>query len=129
MKVGLLANRPLDVQPEPVTEPEQSQTDCVVVLITAEKGDTQDATKSLREDVAKMAQDVGRKSIVILPFAHLSNNLLDSASAIKLLEGLKQDLATDFEVKRSHFGSHKEFLLDVLGHPGNVRYREYQATL
>ncbi|HYH36164.1 MAG TPA: threonyl-tRNA synthetase editing domain-containing protein [Candidatus Saccharimonadales bacterium] len=125
IKVGLLANRPHNVQPEPVTESEQSQADGVIVLITAEKGDSQETLKSLRKDIAKMAEDVGRKSIVILPFAHLSNNLLDSSSSIKLFENLKKDLAGDFEVKRGHFGSHKEFLLDVFGHPGNVRYREY----
>ncbi len=125
IKIGTLANRPKDVRPEPVVEPEQSQEDCVVALITAENGDTQGKLKALGKDITKMTEDVGRRSVVILPFAHLSNNLLESSAAIELLEQLRQDLSKDFDVKRSHFGSHKEFMIDVFGHPGNVRYREY----
>lgn len=125
MKVGLLANRPQDVKPEAVDEPEQSQTDCIVALVTVEKSDSPDSVQFLQDDIKKMSQDIGHKHVVILPFAHLSNNLADSEDALKLLESLKEGLKSELEVKRSHFGSHKEFMVDVFGHPGNVRFREY----
>lgn len=125
ISVGLLANRPSDVQPELVDEIEQSQINCITALVTVENGDSEEAIIALYADIKKMADDTGRKNIVILPFAHLSNNLADSDTGIKLLDSLKLLLEPDFNVKRSHFGSHKEFLVDVFGHPGNVRFREY----
>lgn len=125
IKVGLLANRPADIKPESVTYPEQSAQDCVVALITVEAGDTVEKADKLVADIEKMAQDVAHHSVVILPFAHLSNDLADSETAIEVLEAAKIKLPNDYEVMRGHFGSHKEFLLDVFGHPGNVRFRDY----
>ncbi len=125
IEIGLLANRPSTVQPEPVTEIEQSETNCVVALITVEVGDKPEVADSIEKDIRKMAQDTGRNKIAILPFAHLSNNLADSSLSIAYLAKIEENLADDFHVKRAHFGSHKEFLLDVFGHPGNARFREY----
>ena len=125
IEVGLLANRPDNIQPEPVTEIEQSETNCVVALVTVENGDNPEMINLLEQDIRKIAQDTGRTKLVILPFAHLSNNLANSSTSVSYLDELKQRLIPDFQVKRAHFGSHKEFLLDVFGHPGNVRYREY----
>ncbi len=125
IKVGLLANRPVSVSPEPIIEPEQTRTNCVVALVTVENGDDEVKTKLLSNDIRIMAENVARQSIVIFPFAHLSNNLADSKTAIDLLEAVKNNLSDDYQVIRSHFGSHKEFLLDVFGHPGNARFRDY----
>ena len=125
MKVGLLATRPENVKPEEVSEPEQKDTDCITALVTIEKDDTSAKIKSIETDIRKMAKDTGKKHVVILPFAHLSHEIAESDRAIALLDELKDSLAVDFKVQRGHFGSHKEFTLDVFGHPGNVRFREY----
>src|SRR5882672_5250087 len=107
VKIGLLANRPTDVLPEPVTESEQTQTDCVVALVTVERGDTVAKAKLLSDDIKTMAGNVAREKIVILPFAHLSSSLADSKTAIAILEAVKEELSDDHQVTRSHFGSHK----------------------
>jgi hypothetical protein len=125
IKIGLLANRPINVKPEVVTENTQSQTDCIVALVTVEKEDTVESTTPLAGEIKKFADEVGRKNIVILPFAHLSNNLASSEISIPILENIKTRLIGEFNVKRGHFGSHKEYLLDVYGHAGNTRFREY----
>ena len=120
IEIGQLANRPANVHPEPVTETAQSETNCVVALITVESGDTVESTVRVVDDIKKMAQDVGHNNIVILPFAHLSSNLADSETSVPILENIKSKLSDEFNVKRGHFGSHKEYLLEGFGHPGNT---------
>jgi len=63
--------------------------------------------------------------VVILPFAHLSNNLAKAKDGIKIVSFIEENLKKEFNVMRAHFGSHKELLLDIYGHPGNARYREF----
>ena len=126
-KIGKLADRPSNVAPEDIRENEQSCEDCVVALITIEKGDNISINAhALADEIAKMTFEVKRESVVILPFAHLSNNLANSEDSLKCLDIIEKDLAKQkFKVHRSHFGSHKELLLDIYGHPGNARYREF----
>jgi len=76
-------------------------------------------------EVAKMSQEVGHKNIVILPFAHLSNNLAKVKEGIKAITLIEEKLKENYNVIRAHFGSHKSLLLDIYGHPGNARYREF----
>jgi threonyl-tRNA synthetase len=121
-----LATRPMNVEPEVVSEHQQSCIDCVAVFITVEKGD--DAAKvslELSKEVAKMCRDVARENIVLVPFAHLSNSLASSQISKDVITRVEQHLKKDFVVTRTHFGSHKSLLLDVYGHPGNVRFREF----
>ncbi len=125
IQVGQLANRPDNIHPEPVSEPAQTEINCVVALVTVEKGDTVESTAGLIDEITKMAHDVGHNTIVILPFAHLSSSLADTETSIPILDNLKDNLSGEFVVKRGHFGSHKEFLLDVYGHAGNARFREF----
>lgn len=123
--IGLLANRPHDIKPEPVTARNHKSANCVVAMITVERGDTNDSTVRLVDDIQKMASDVGRRDIILLPFAHLSNKLANSELSLNILNNLQHSFSDDFHVERSHFGSHKAFMLDVFGHAGNARFREY----
>ena len=121
-----MSDCPEDITPEEVSEKEQHCKDCVVALVTIEKDDDVKKTSSgLSEEVAKMCQEVGHKNIVILPFAHLSNNLAKAKDGIKIISLIEENLKKEFDVMRAHFGSHKELLLDIYGHPGNARFREF----
>ena len=64
-----------------------------------------------------MCKEVQNNTIVLLPFAHLSNNLAPYAQGIQIISSIEEILKTEFTVYRAHFGSHKELLLDVYGHP------------
>jgi threonyl-tRNA synthetase len=128
VKVDRLANRPEDITPEEVNEKEQHCKDCVVALITVEKQDDLDRVcPAVVSEIIKMSFEVGHGNVVVLPFAHLSNNLANAKeglAALKLIEiSLKKEKT--LSVLRAHFGSHKELLLDVFGHPGNARFREF----
>ncbi len=126
VKFDSFSNRPSNISPEEVKEREQKCEDCVAAFVTVESGDlAQKVSSELAGEIAKMCKEVGKKRIVIVPFAHLSKNLADSETSLKTFEMLEEDLAKDFEVVRAHFGSNKSLLLDVFGHPGNVRFREF----
>ena len=122
-----MANRPFTVAPESVVEREQSCADCVACFITVEKhDDPESVAPKIAEEIKSMADNVGRKSAVVFPFAHLSNNLAPSAQGLKTLQLVEECLKKqNFTVIRGHFGSHKELLIDVYGHPGNVRFRDF----
>lgn len=126
VKVSKLANRPKDIISEDIKEKEQECKDCIVVLTTIEKGDDiQKFSSSLVDEINKMSKEVGHKNIVILPFAHLSNNLARAKEGIEAINLIEEKLKKDHSPIRAHFGSHKSLLLDIYGHPGNARYREF----
>ncbi len=126
VKIDRLANRPEEITAEEVKEKEQNCKDCIVVLITIEKNDNlKKFCSHLVDEIAKMSQEVGHKNIVILPFAHLSNNLAKAKDGIKAIGLIEEILQKSYNVMRAHFGSHKSLLLDIYGHPGNARYREF----
>jgi len=126
VKIDRIANRPEKIIPEEVKERVQECKDCIVVLITIEIDDKiKKMTSLLKDEISKMSLEVGHKNIVILPFAHLSNNLAQSKQGIEAITLIEEKLKGEFNVIRAHFGSHKSLLLDIYGHPGNARYREF----
>ena len=128
IKLGRLANWP-GVVPEEVTEKEQRVENCILALVTAEKGDDIDAaTTGLAKEIRKFCKEVKTQKVVVLPFAHLSNNLLDSENSVCEMKMIEEKLAGQCEVVRAHFGSSKELLIHLYDHPGNARYREYYPT-
>jgi threonyl-tRNA synthetase len=125
-KIVRLSARPGKITPEKIKKKENLSNDCIVVLLTIERKDKiEKCCLELAKEVAKMSKEVGRKSIVLLPFAHLSNKLANSKKSIDGLNELEKLLRDNFNVVRDHFGSHKSLLLDIYGHPGNARYREF----
>ena len=125
VKLKSISNRAGGIT-EKVQEKEQKCKDCVVALVTVEKNDDIEKTSSsLSEEVIKMCQEVGHKNVVILPFAHLSNNLANAKNGINVVSLIEDKLKKKVDLIRAHFGSHKELLLDIYGHPGNARYREF----
>ena len=125
-KITRLANRPYAITPEKMENKERNCSDCIVVFFTVEKGD--DSSKILPrliEEIKIMSKEIKCDRVVILPFAHLSNNLALAEEGIAFINKLEILLNKDFIVTRDHFGSHKELLLNLYGHPGNARYREF----
>jgi len=120
------ATRPKNVTPEKVTEPEQKGKDCVTAFITVEQDDDiEKCSLKICKEIETMSEQVGHRNIVIIPFAHLSNKIADSKKGLETLIYIVKLLEPNFNVMRAHFGSHKSLLLDVYGHPGNIRYREF----
>ncbi len=125
-KINKLSNRPKGIKPEEIKEKEQKRKDCIVSLITIEKEDIlKKADFEIAKEISKMSKEVGHNNIIILPFAHLSNNLASTKECIEVINSIENKLKKKFNITREHFGSHKSLLIDIYGHVGNVRYREF----
>lgn len=113
--------------PEPVKEKTFKSGDSITALITIETGDDiTEIKESIFKEIEKFSNDVGEKEVVLAPFAHLSNKLAPYSEGIQFFNLLEEKLKSNgFNVLRIHFGSDKSLLLDIYGHPGNVRFREF----
>ncbi|MBU2503486.1 MAG: threonyl-tRNA synthetase editing domain-containing protein, partial [Nanoarchaeota archaeon] len=95
-----------------------SVKEALVVMVAVEKGDSVgDSVKELVSNVKDIAKQVGAKSVVLYPYAHLSNNLSAPNVASEVLEKAESALTKSFKVVRAPFGYYKEFELKVKGHP------------
>ncbi len=124
-KIKTIATLPTDIAPEAITKKEYKTGKCIVILVTVEDSDNpENIVPQLGREIRLFSKDTGIHTIVIYPFGHLSNKLAPSAEALNFLHLLEKQL-TDFKTIRVHFGSHKSLLLDIYGHRGNVRFREF----
>jgi hypothetical protein len=124
-EVKKLSTTPAGIKPEDIKEKVLEAQDVLVVLVTVEAGDDIKCfVPKLADEVRKMSKDTGHMNVVLFPFGHLSNKLADTDTTIRAMNLLEENL-NDFNPKRAHFGSDKKLLLDIFGHKGNVRYREF----
>lgn len=124
-EVKKLSTTPSGIKPEEIKEKVLEAQDALVVLVTVESSDNvKNFIPKLADEVRKMSKDTGHANIVLFPFGHLSNKLADTETTIRAIDLLEENLK-DFNPKRAHFGSDKKLLLDIFGHKGNVRYREF----
>jgi threonyl-tRNA synthetase len=120
------SDRPLGIVPEIKDEISEVMEQCLVIFFCVEKDDTEKQVEDLYREVLKTSVEVGTKNLMIAPFVHLSKNIAEPETAKKLYEFLMDKFTNgDFVVKSSHFGYHKSLLLDIKGHPGSFRYREF----
>jgi threonyl-tRNA synthetase len=104
---------------------EKTVQECLVVLTAVEHGDDQKVFDQYIEAIRKTAEDVKTKSIVLYPYAHLSNKLSTPDVALKTLEEAEKILAQDFKVTRAPFGYYKTFELKCKGHPLSELSKEF----
>ncbi len=123
------SNRPKEIFKEDIDgKREQRCGHCITAFITVEKGDSEEKTvKGVVEEIKKMCKEVKRNKVVIIPFAHLSNKLGDTKESLEILRKIETKLKRSrLKTMRAHFGSNKSLHLDIYGHPGNARYREFK---
>ncbi|MEK7580384.1 MAG: threonyl-tRNA synthetase editing domain-containing protein [Patescibacteria group bacterium] len=126
VKVVEESTRPQDIQPEKRHSDSEEMEQCLVVFFCIEEGDTEKQLKKLYEEILKTADEIQTKNLMIAPFVHLSKNIAEPNVAKYFYENLMQRFKqTAFNLKSSHFGYHKSLLLDIKGHPGSFRYREF----
>ena len=91
----------------------------ILVLFTCvENGDTTATAKQAITETKKTLQQLKTNSILIYPYAHLSNNLAKPADALAILKTMeKQAKTAHIETHRSPFGWNKQFTISIKGHP------------
>ncbi len=117
---------PKGVCPEEKKFDSEEMAKCLVVFFCVEESDGKEQVDAIYDEILKTADEVKTKNLMISPFVHLSNKIAKPAVAKQLYEQLMgKFIGSDFVVKSSHFGYHKSLLLDIKGHPGSFRYREF----
>ena len=120
------SNWPKGINPEEMKSKAEEMEKCLVVFFCVEEGDSDKQLEDIYQEILKTSQEVNTKNLLISPFVHLSNKIAKPNIAKELYEKLiGKFIGTDYVVKSSHFGYHKSLLLDIKGHPGSFRYREF----
>ena len=95
----------------------------LVAFTSVERGDDESVAKRAADEIRDVAKKVGAERILLYPYAHLSSNLADAETAVKVLKAMEKELA-DFEVHRAPFGWYKAFKISCKGHPLSELSRE-----
>jgi len=110
-------------EPEALEECKKSKVfeEVLVVFTTVEEvdgGKPEEVVDKASKSIADVAGKVGARSIVVYPYAHLSQNLASPREAVPILKALEEELLRrGFNVERSPFGWYKSFSLKCKGHP------------
>lgn len=107
---------------------EHEMKNCLVVLTSVEKGDSESEIKAMLDSTEKHAKEVKATNVVLYPYAHLSSNLAAPKDAIHILDQAEAALKKKFTVARAPFGYYKTFELKTKGHPLSELSRSFGAN-
>ena len=102
---------------EPLQEDKERVEDCLVAFCSAEEGDDDSVVKKTAEEIAKVAEQVHTKTVVVYPFVHLTSTPAKPAAALDIVKRVEGALKKDYETHRAPFGWYKSFSLKSKGHP------------
>lgn len=97
--------------------------DVLVVFVSVEEGDFDrrgELIDAFINDVSNHLNRLKVSSLVIYPYAHLSDRLEEPRKAVRLLKLIDRRMKgvlTGINYHRAPFGWYKEFMIHCLGHP------------
>ncbi len=93
--------------------------DLVVAFIAVERYDDDSIVSKTAEEIRSWLERVKCNRLMLYPYAHLSSNLADAKSALKIINAIDSTLRKDNDivVYRAPFGWTKAFTLSIKGHP------------
>jgi threonyl-tRNA synthetase len=95
--------------------------ECVTTFISVESGDEADldgVVDNAMDELRDVTGQLNTRSVVLYPYAHLSEDLAGPDAAKRVLQDLETELeAEDYEVLRAPFGWYKSFEVACKGHP------------
>ncbi|MGC8495993.1 MAG: threonine--tRNA ligase [Candidatus Micrarchaeia archaeon] len=104
-----------------------SVDNAVAMLISVEKTDTDETVAKVVEEIRSTMKQLGRDTIVIYPFAHLSNNLMEPKEAMRILNSIYDQVKASYKAKKAPFGWNKALKVDIKGHPLAEQAKVYGA--
>ncbi|MEM0444942.1 MAG: threonine--tRNA ligase [Nitrososphaerota archaeon] len=116
---------------EEIEPKSQSFRDVVVLFASVEEKDDEEIVDAMLSEVASSMKRLGADTLVIYPYAHLSNNLAPPIKAIHLVKYMEQRARElGIKVHKAPFGWNKRFSIVVKGHPLAEQFRALsQETL
>nr|WP_083799352.1 threonine--tRNA ligase [Desulfurococcus mucosus] len=112
--------KPAVEEPEPLGEAGGSGAfeNTLVVFTSVEKGDDESVVPGAVSEILSVFNQVKASSIVVYPYAHLSQDLAPPFEAVKILGRLYAALKeAGVEAYKAPFGWYKAFTLECYGHP------------
>ena len=104
--------------PEEPKVPSFTGQNVLAVFTTVEVGDNDRVVERAVRDIAEVKEKVKASTVVVYPYAHLSDNLAKPSDAVKVLDQMAQKLKDlGIEVVRAPFGWYKAFTVSCYGHP------------
>lgn len=120
------STRPKGIESDLEGESDREMKNGITIFFCVEKNDNSTKLDNLYNEVVTAANDFKTKKIMIAPFAHLSNQTAEPKLAKRLYDELVRKFSgTGFNIETSQFGYHKSLSLEIKGHPGSFRYREF----
>lgn len=111
-------------EPEELSEKQKEEIEVkepLGIFVAVEKLDEVDPSKAAEElvkNVLDLMDKTKAKKVVLYPYAHLSSDLSDPQTALKVLKDAEEQLRKKrVDVYRAPFGYYKEFELKCKGHP------------
>jgi len=98
-------------------------TECLIAFITLEKKDNTKKVNAMVTEIHEICDEYEVERIMLIPFAHLSNNLLNHKDARKLLNEMEDILRDKFHLLVSEFGAEKGLMMELNIGPNNVKFR------
>ena len=111
-----------------VERKEISINDVLVVMVSVEKGDTNEIAAKALSDISSFLEKLKRKKLLIYPYAHLSNSLASPEEALGIINYMTSNAPQGIETLRGPFGWNKKLKLDIKGHPLAEQSRSYSQS-
>jgi threonyl-tRNA synthetase len=108
----------------------ENRVEEVLVLFTAvEEGDNSALAQKAIDDARAFLGKLKVNRILIYPFAHLSSNLSQPSTALKIIKDMEAYAKSKgIETFRAPFGWNKQFTISIKGHPLAEQARSYAPT-
>ncbi len=100
----------------------------VLMLVSIEKGDTEDLADRAIEDTVRFAIKQKSAGVLVYPFAHLSDNLETQDRSLRLIKGMRQFQSDDMNIEFAAFGWNKQLDMSIKGHPLAEQSRSYSES-
>lgn len=113
---------------EDTEEKKVSIDNTVAILVSVEKGDTEETAKAAMADTLAFMEKQKMKKLVIYPFAHLSNSLAEPKDAMEILQKMAKEVPSSIEVKKAPFGWNKRLSISIKGHPLAEMTKSYDSA-
>ena len=112
---------------EETKEKHAEYDDALVMWVCVEKGDTDATADAAMKDTLAFMDQVGRRKLVVYPFAHLSSDLAEPKEAMRILEHMYKGVPKGIEAAKAPFGWTKKFTIEMKGHPLAEQSKSYDA--
>ena len=104
----------------------ESIGNCLLVLLCCEIGDTNRKSKELVRRIKQLnTKRFKRDRLILFPFAHLSNQIMDIKTASKIVKQTAQSLSFHFQVTKLPFNKNKGLIMNLSEKNSDVSFVNY----